>query len=227
MYELPDLTVTRTLVFAIGTVMEMAERASRVASGRRADARRNIAAILDAALVCLIRDPDASIGQIAQAAGVGRVTLYGHFATRAELVDAVFARSIERAHEVLDAVNLDGDPRDALARLVAASWQVVDESRMLLLAAQRELPAERVRGHHDQLMRRVRALLDRGRRAGVFRTDLPAAWLVATFYGVLHGAADETTAGRLADDAAPRAVTATLLAAFTPPGTPVPPVPRP
>src|ERR1700731_535694 len=50
---------------------------------RRADARRNIASILDAAQDCLSRDPTASIADIAQAAGVGRVTLYGHFGTRA------------------------------------------------------------------------------------------------------------------------------------------------
>ena len=64
---------------------------------RRADARRNIAAILDAALLCLARDPDASIADIAQAAGVGRVTLYGHFKSRADLIDAV-PRAVEPTH---------------------------------------------------------------------------------------------------------------------------------
>jgi hypothetical protein len=39
----------------------------------RADARRNIALILDAAQSCLARDPDASMSDIAVAAGVGRV----------------------------------------------------------------------------------------------------------------------------------------------------------
>ena len=48
---------------------------------QRADARRNIAAILDAATDCLARDPEMSIADIAAAAGVGRITLYGHFKT--------------------------------------------------------------------------------------------------------------------------------------------------
>jgi len=64
---------------------------------QRADARRNVAAILDAATDCLARDPDTSIARIAAAAGVGRITLYGHFSTRAELVDAVLALTIEHA----------------------------------------------------------------------------------------------------------------------------------
>src|SRR5215472_9528755 len=70
---------------------------------QRADARRNVAAILDAATDCLARDPEMSIAGIAAAAGVGRITLYGHFSTRAELVDAVLARTIEHADAILDA----------------------------------------------------------------------------------------------------------------------------
>jgi TetR/AcrR family transcriptional repressor of mexCD-oprJ operon len=190
--------------------------------GQRADARRNIAAILDAALACLVRDPDASIGEIAAAAGVGRVTLYGHFPSRAELVDAVFARAVAEADEALDSVDLTGDPRQALARLVASSWQIVNRHRMLLRAAQHTLDPERLRDHHQRPLRRVERLIARGRREGAFRTDLPAAWLVATFYSVLHGAADEILAGRLADRDAGRTISATLLAAFTPPGQRVP-----
>ena len=55
---------------------------TRPARPQRADARRNVAAILDAAVLCLTRNPDASIADIAEAAGVGRVTVYGHFKTR-------------------------------------------------------------------------------------------------------------------------------------------------
>jgi TetR/AcrR family transcriptional repressor of mexCD-oprJ operon len=190
--------------------------------GLRADARRNVAAILDAALASLVRDPDASIGDIAAAAGVGRVTLYGHFRSRAELVDAVFARAVAESDQALAAVDLTGDARDALARLVASSWRIVDRHRALLRAAQHALGQERIREYHEGPLQRVEQLLERGRRDGVFRTDLPTGWLVATFYNVLHGAAEEIDAGRLADQEAGRTVAATLLAAFTPPGTAVP-----
>jgi hypothetical protein len=82
------------------------------------------------------RDPDASVGDIAKAAGVGRVTFYGHFPTRADLVDAVFARTVAEADEAFKGVDLTGDPRAALARLVASSWQIVNRHRALLRAAQ-------------------------------------------------------------------------------------------
>jgi hypothetical protein len=56
----------------------------------------------------------------------------------------------------------------------------------------------------------------------VFRSDLPTSWLVGTLHRVMHGAADEIEAGRLSADDAARAIAATALAAFTPPGQPVP-----
>lgn len=193
-------------------------RTSTGTSARRADARRNIAAILDAALDCLSRDPRASIAGIAAAAGVGRITLYGHFPSRPELVDATFRYAVEAVDQVLDAVDLSGDPRQALARLIVSSWPIVDRYRGALAAAERELGPERIRVHHGQPMARVETLLERGRQAGVFRTDLPTTWLVALFYAVMHGAAAEITADRLAPADAPRVITASLLAAYTPVG---------
>lgn len=189
---------------------------------RRADARRNIAAILDAALDCLSRDPQASIAGIAAAAGVGRVTLYGHFPSRAELIDAAFAHAMRQAEETLDVIDLSGDPRGALARLVASSWRIMDRFRGALAAAERELPPGRIRAHHDEPMSRVADLIVRGQRDGVFRTDLPVEWMVTLFYTVMHGAAGEIGAARLEPGDAARVITATLLAAYTPPGEAVP-----
>lgn len=186
---------------------------------QRADARRNIAAILDAATDCLARDPEMSIAGIAAAAGVGRITLYGHFKTRAELVDAVFVRTVEHADAILDAIDVGGDPADALARLVASSWQIVHQFSSILLAAQRELPAERIRGAHDPLLHRVQTLIRRGQGAGTFRTDLPEQWLITTAFSLMHAAAGDVATGRIKADDAARLITATLLAAFTPPAT--------
>jgi AcrR family transcriptional regulator len=181
---------------------------------QRADARRNIAAILDAATDCLARDPEMSIADIAAAAGVGRITLYGHFKTRAELVDAVVVRTIEHADAILDATETGGDPADALARLVASSWQIVHRFRNILLAAQRELPAERLRGLHDPILRRVQTLIRRGQRAGTFRRDLPVHWMTTTAFSLMHAAAEDAAAGRISADEAAYLITATLLAAF-------------
>jgi len=185
------------------------------ATRRRADAQRNIAAILDAGLVCFSRNADASVAEVARAAGVGRVTLYGHFPSREELMDAVLAHAIREANTVLDAEAIDHGPAsDALSRLIRSSWRVIDRHRSLLAAAHRDLPPARIRQHHDQAMARVQRLIARGQDEGDFRTDLPRPWLVATFYSLMHGAAEEVDAGRLDPAQAPGVLAATILAAL-------------
>jgi len=63
---------------------------------RRADARRNEEALLDAAAtVFAAAGVDAPIRQIAAQAGVGTATIYRHFPTRADLVIAVYRHQVE------------------------------------------------------------------------------------------------------------------------------------
>ncbi|MFE6282664.1 TetR/AcrR family transcriptional regulator [Streptomyces sp. NPDC057877] len=189
---------------------------------KRADALRSIEAIVRAAAECLGRNPEASLTEIARAAGVGRVTLYAHFTSRAEVVDAALSRALDQGDEVLDTVDLTGDPRLALARYIESGWPLVDQARALLTAAQRELSPGRVRDLHAAPAARVETLLARGRAEGAFRTDLPIPWMVNVLHAVMHSAAEEIRAGRLTSDHAAHHITATVLAAFTPPGVPVP-----
>ncbi|WP_406121673.1 TetR/AcrR family transcriptional regulator [Streptomyces canus] len=191
-------------------------------TAKRADALRSIEAIEQAAAECLGRNPEASMSEIARAAGVGRVTLYAHFTSRTEVVDAAMSRAIGRGNEALDAVDLTGDPLLALARYVEAGWHLVDQARALLVAAQKELSAGRIRELHAGPAARVETLVARGRAEGAFRTDLPITWLVNVLHTVMHSAAEEIRAGRLTSDRAADHITATVLAAFTPPGKPVP-----
>lgn len=164
---------------------------------RRADAERSIARIVSAARTSLSEDPDATIDAIAAAAGVGRMTLYGHFKTRAELVEAALVDALRAGEETLSAVDLGGDARDALDRLLASSWALVAESAALLAAAQGVLPAGRIRELHTNPGERIEELIRRGQRDEVFRTDLPIEWLVNVVHYVLHGAAEENRAGRI------------------------------
>ncbi len=185
------------------------------AANQRADAQRNRARILAATATAIRKNPDASVGDIATEAGMGRVTVYGHFPTRAELIEAALVDSLERGEEVLSGVPLDGDPDEAFRRLVTSSWALVDQSRSLLAAALKELPATRIREMHEKAEGRMRAVLLRGQREGVFRADLPVSWLLTTTHVVMNGAAEEVRAGRLDADDAPWFIKAILLPAFT------------
>jgi len=183
---------------------------------RRADARRNAAAILDAATECLARDPDVSIQEIAQAAGVGRVTLYGHYPSRAALIESVVDRAIRRTEADLADLDLTGDARDALRRLMAVSWDLTHRFGALVVAAQRALPPERVHALHEAPAARARLLVLRGRRQGAFRTDMPVAWQTRTLQSILHGGVDAVYRGEVRADQARALVADTALAVLSP-----------
>ena len=89
----------------------------------------------------------------ASVAGVGRVTLYGHFPSRQKLLDAVFAHALAKADTALHAEVIDhGAASEALSRLIRSSWPILAQHRGLLAAAQRDLPPARIGQHHDQTM---------------------------------------------------------------------------
>lgn len=188
----------------------------------RADALRNIERIIEAGATCLARDPEASVADIAKAAGVGRMTVYGHFESRADIVEAVVTRSLAEANRTLNAVDLTGSADRALARLVAATWVSTIRTGRLIIAAEKALPALRVRELHEGgLEQRVHEFLAGHQRDGTFRSDLPVAWLTAMFGATVHAAATEVEAGRLDPGHAADTITRTVLALVHPePGRP-------
>jgi serine phosphatase RsbU (regulator of sigma subunit) len=66
----------------------------------RADAERNRERILEAAEQLLAQSPDASLSDIAAAAGLSRSTLHRHFRTREDLVEACSDRPVPEPAEV-------------------------------------------------------------------------------------------------------------------------------
>ncbi|SDJ01311.1 TetR/AcrR family transcriptional regulator [Nonomuraea jiangxiensis] len=184
-------------------------------SRRRADAERSIARIVSAARELMSSDPNATTDDIAQAAGVGRMTLYGHFRTRADLIEAALTDALRAGEETLASIDLTGDAREAMTRLLASSWELLAESGALLAAAEGVLPAGRVRELHAEPVQRMTELIHRGQEQGVFRTDLPTTWLVSLTHYILHGATNEVRVGRLPAQDAADVVTKSIQAALS------------
>lgn len=188
----------------------------QVMQPKRADARRNIELIVEAATALLAVDPDASVNDIAKAAGVGRVTLYGHFDSRATLVREVVRRAIADTDAALAAVDIDGDPRDALGRLLEATWQLAHRYGALVLAGEGALEPEDLRRAHDEPAARVRGLLERGRESGHFTTAQPLEWQVSTIQALVHAGSAAVHRGEITAEQAPALVRDTTLAALSP-----------
>lgn len=182
---------------------------------RRADAQRNVEKILDAAVSCLSRSADASVSHIAQAAGVGRVTVYGHFPSREAIVEAALQRVLAKGDEVLGGIDLSGDPRSALQALIESSWMLIGQAGAIVEAAQAALGPARVEELHAKQAQRVDDVIRRGQAEGVFRDDLPPTWVSSVLHQVLKGAAVDVLQGQVKADDASRYITKTILSAFS------------
>ena len=181
---------------------------------RRADAERSIAAILDAAVDVLSDRPDASIDDIAKAAGVSRQTVYAHYASRERLIEAVLERALAETVAAIDAAEPNkGDPAEALDRLVSAGWQTL-ERYPLLMDLRAPMSAEEEHKLHRPILDRLERLIRRGQRARIFDQRLPPTWLLAAFLALSHAAAEEVRAGRMSAADAARSLTRTVRRVF-------------
>ncbi|OIJ88240.1 TetR/AcrR family transcriptional regulator [Streptomyces colonosanans] len=164
---------------------------------RRADARRSIHAILNAARVVLGERPDASMEDIAAAAGVTRQTVYAHFPSRDALVVALIEAAAAEYLAALDAASLDtAPPADALARFLDAGWRFLRRHPLLLNPAAPGAPRPNRNALSDVVPPRLEQLIRRGQGTGDFRASLPAAWLADAIIGLQQTAAAQVAAGR-------------------------------
>jgi AcrR family transcriptional regulator len=165
---------------------------------RRSDARRSIDAILNAARTVLGERPDASMEDIAAAAGVTRQTVYAHFLSRDALVVALIEAARAEGLAAIDAARLDtAPPADALGQFLDISWQLLRRYPLLLDSALNRTPRLDGSDPHLAVTARLEQLIRRGQRTGEFDRTLSASWLVAAILGLGHIAAEQVAAGRL------------------------------
>ncbi|GAA0229970.1 TetR/AcrR family transcriptional regulator [Actinomadura nitritigenes] len=185
---------------------------------QRSHARSNRARILAAARQELSRDPEASIEDIARAAGVVRRTLYGHFKSRQALIAAL----AEEARHALEqaftrARRPDADPATAMARMTLAVWEVGDRYRMLISLARRDLGEEGVRTVLSPAREETISILNRGQREGLFADHLPAPVLAQALEAFLLTLVETNDSPGWTDPTGQAAATAALIATGIPP----------
>ncbi|MCK9893448.1 TetR/AcrR family transcriptional regulator [Frankia sp. AgB32] len=164
---------------------------------RRSDARHSIDAILGAARVVLGERPEASVEDIAAAAGVTRQTVYAHFPSREALVVAFVEVAAAEYVAALDAADLDtAPPAEALTRFLDAGWQFLDRHPFLLNPTAPGMPRPGRNALSDVVPLRLERLIKRGQHTGDFDVPLPATWLAEAVIGLQHAAAAQVAAGR-------------------------------
>ena len=185
---------------------------------RRADAERSVAAILDAGLEALASDPDSSMSEIARRAGVVRATIYVHFPTRTDLLDAVMEYATAQVVEAMKGAEPHrSEPAEALERVLRATWRQLAQFHGLLALNAARLSVEELHRRHVPMLDQIEPLIERGQKQGVFRSDLPVAWHLAVVRAIVHAASAAVQGGRLAESEAEAAMLTTAINAIATP----------
>jgi AcrR family transcriptional regulator len=177
-------------------VIELAGHEPRPRTGhpRRADARRNYEQLVEQARIAFAESgADASLDAIARRAGVASGTLYRHFPTRLDLIEAVLAGQIAELAGLGRGLLTAEDAYDALSTWLRAALTHALTYRGLAAAV---MNAALDRGDdspaawHVELFEVGGELLARARRSGVIAADADEADLLKMVGAIAWAAQD-------------------------------------
>nr|AXL05640.1 TetR/AcrR family transcriptional regulator [uncultured bacterium] len=144
---------------------------------RRADARRNVDALLEAArTVFATSGVDAPAKEITDLAGVGVGTLYRHFPQRSDLVKAVVRTGIDEVADAGPALSATHAPVEALTRWIHRFTDLLGTKRGLASALHSGDPAFAALPDYffQRLGPTLATLLDAAAATGAVRGDISA-----------------------------------------------------
>jgi AcrR family transcriptional regulator len=137
----------------------------------RADARRNLERVLDAAEQAFgASGPDASIDEIARLAGVGHGTVFRRFPTKDDLMFAVIERHVEEMYGLAKEALAADDPGQAFFDFV---WRVA-ELNMSTPGLHRCVVHCGDKPGAAELEKLADRIVSRAQRAGAVRSDVKA-----------------------------------------------------
>jgi AcrR family transcriptional regulator len=161
----------------------------------RADARRNLDALLEAAkAVFATSGVDAPVRDIAARAGVGVGTVYRHFPERADLVAAVFRREVDVCAAAATTLANDHAPGEALTLWLGRYTTFVATKRGLAAALHSGAPVLYTLPAYfrEHLVPALQKLLDAAVVAGEIRDGLDA-------YDLLRAVGNLSADGHMVD----------------------------
>lgn len=165
--------------------------------------------IIEQAAHVLAEGRGRTMQEIADISGIGRTTLYRHFRTRDDLIQAIKRQAVEDARAAIVASRPhEGKAEDALRRVIAAFINVGDRYRILV---EEGIPKEEMHGDKADLGVELFAMVERGRREGAFTPALSSQWILTAMGHLIMAAIEQVQAGDLARNHAAATVADTLL----------------
>ena len=155
----------------------------------RADAQRNRERILEVAKQAFTKSgADTSLDDIAKQAGVGAGTLYRHFPTRDELLEAVYRTEVEKLAAAQRRFAEDLPPVEALRAWMLLFVDYIETKKIIAPALNTMVggPSKVFEASHTQVWDAIRALVKRAIKSGDIRKDLDPIDLLRALIGVAN-----------------------------------------
>ncbi|GEC05024.1 TetR family transcriptional regulator [Streptomyces spinoverrucosus] len=161
------------------------------APGQRADHVRNRRLLLDAATAAFAEHGlDASMGEIAQRAGLAKGTVFRHFASKEDLLAAIMLQLLDRLTRNADRLHRADDAGAALREFMTDGVETLAADRAFCEVIGRpSLQHAEVRDAIDHLCVAVEALTARAREQGAVRGDITGTDIVLLLGGIHQTAA--------------------------------------
>ncbi|KZK90501.1 Bacterial regulatory protein, tetR family [Pseudovibrio sp. Ad46] len=148
-------------------------------------------ALIEAGLAELPVNPMASLTEIAEIAGIGRATLYRHFASREALIEEVLKVSFEDIIHALTPMEKEGlRGKQAMMRAVELMLPLADRLRFL---SSFWLDGERVLSKDPRyalMEQETITSVEQAKEDGDIRKELPTRWVMNTYDVLLFSAWD-------------------------------------
>ena len=155
----------------------------------RTDAQRNRERILEVAKEAFTRSgAQTSLDDIARQAGVGAGTLYRHFPTRDELLEAVYRTEVEKLAAAQRKFAEDLPPIQALRAWMLLFVDYIETKKIIAPALNTLVggPSKVFEASHNQVWEAIRALVKSAIKSGDIRKDLDPIDLLRALIGVAN-----------------------------------------
>jgi AcrR family transcriptional regulator len=187
-------------------ILKMSTQRSKTPTRKpRSDAQRNRERILEVAKEAFTRSgADASLDEIAREAGVGPGTLYRHFPSRGELLEAVYRSEMEKLAAAEQKFAQELPPIEALRAWLLLFIDYIAAKHVIAPALNALVgdPKKVFEASYARMWDAIRGLVKRAIKSGDIRKDLDPVDLLRALIGVANVATSpdwQQSARRLVD----------------------------
>lgn len=152
-----------------------------------ARANRSREALINAGIQLFLKNPGASLKEVAEFAGVGRATLYRHFDTRDQLIQEIAQESLIMTDSVMVPIKQQQlSAEESIRAIFHAIMPMADRYHFLLSLWSIAGDNEEVMATYMRQLSELNELVEHARSEGFIREELSNEWIVLTIDTMIY-----------------------------------------